>query len=234
MSPNSPLSKSIAAEAALGALHILPLMLGAAPFGLLLGSLAARAGLSPLEVVLMSAVIFAGSSQFIAVELWGAGAGGAAIVGSVLLVNLRHLLLGASLAPMVRGHPLRRLAPALFLMCDEVWAMGMRRGASLTLAYWCGLGLTLYTGWVVSTVVGAVAGSVVADPAAWGLDFAFTAVFVCLLAGFWRGPASALPWVAGAAVAALVHHTVPVGAWHILAGGLAGAAVGALRVGRRR
>jgi len=87
---------------------------------------------------------------------------------------------------------------------------------------------------VVSTVVGAVVGSVVADPAAWGLDFAFTAVFVCLLAGFWRGPASALPWVAGAAVAALVHHAVPEGTWHILAGGIAGAAVGALRLGRRR
>lgn len=226
--PPTPLT-----DAALGALHILPLMLGAVPFGLLLGGLAVRAGLLPLEVALTSGVIFAGSAQFIAVDLWGAGAGGAAIVGSVLLVNLRHLLLGAALAPAVRHHPLPRLAPLLFLMCDEVWALAMRRGPTLTLAYWWGLGLTLYGGWMASTVTGALLGPVIADPAAWGLDFAVVAVFLCLLAGFWRGVAPALPWVAGAAVAALVHQALPAGTWHILAGGITGAVVGGLQ-GRAR
>lgn len=230
--PSPSRAGSAAAEAALGALHILPLLLGAVPFGLLLGSLSVQSGLSPLEVALMGGLIFAGSSQFIAVELWRADAGGAAILGSVVLVNLRHLLLGASLAPRVRDHSLRRLAPALFLMCDEVWALAMRRGSALTFAYWFGMGLTLYTGWLVCTVVGAVAGSVIADPAAWGLDFAATAVFLCLLAGFWRGLSSALPWAAGAVVATVVHHAAPGSTWHILVGGLAGAAVGALCAGR--
>lgn len=217
-------------EFALGVAHTLPLMAGAIPFGLLLGSLAAKAGLSPLEVALMSGVIFAGGSQFLAVELWAHGAAAVSIVASVFLVNLRHLLMGATLAPRLRGLPPLRAAVTMFLMTDEVWALAMQRGAALTLPYWFGVGLTLYTIWMASTVGGTFAGALIDDPVAWGLDFTFTALFLCLLVGFWKNVRTTLaPWLVSAAVAVGVHTLMPDGAWHILLGALSGGAIAAWR-----
>ncbi|WP_372396864.1 AzlC family ABC transporter permease [Azospirillum sp. HJ39] len=216
-------------EFALGAIHCLPVMAGAVPFGFLLGSLAAKAGLSPLDMGLMSALVFAGSSQFVAVELLDKGTAGLAVVGAILLVNLRHLLLGATLEPRFRGVAPARAGLALFFMTDEQWALALRRGEGLTLAYWYGVGVTLYLAWLASTVAGTLAGALIADPAAWGLDFTFIAVFLCLLAGFWRGVGSLPPWLASAAAALGAHALSPGGPWHILAGALAGGAVAAWR-----
>ncbi|SMH58795.1 AzlC family ABC transporter permease [Azospirillum agricola] len=216
-------------EFALGAVHALPIVVGAVPFGLLLGSLAAKAGISPLEMGLMSGLVFAGSSQFVAVELWSKGAAGAAVAGSILLVNLRHLLMGATLAPRLAGRPKLGVGATLFLMTDEVWALALRRGEALTFAYWFGVGLTLYVAWLASTVAGTLAGALIADPAAWGLDFTFIAVFLCLLAGFWKGVGSLPPWLASGAAALGVHALMPGGPWHIVAGALAGGAVAAWR-----
>ncbi|WP_247893451.1 AzlC family ABC transporter permease [Azospirillum endophyticum] len=222
--PASP-PKSPGQEFALGTVHALPIVAGAIPFGFLLGSLAAKAGLSAIDMGLMSALVFAGSSQFVAVELLGKGSAGLAVVGAILLVNLRHLLMGATLAPRFRGVPAARAGLALFFMTDEQWALSLRRGPGLTLAYWYGVGLTLYLAWLASTVAGTLAGALIADPAAWGLDFTFIAVFLCLLAGFWRGVGSLPPWLASAAAALAVHALSPGGTWHILAGALAGGAV---------
>ncbi|PWC33278.1 AzlC family ABC transporter permease [Azospirillum sp. TSO35-2] len=214
-------------EFALGVVHALPVVAGAVPFGFLLGSLAAKAGLSPLDMGLMSGLVFAGSSQFVAVELWGKGTAGLAVVGAILLVNLRHLLMGATLAPRLRGVSAPRAGAALFFMTDEVWALALRRGEGLAFAYWYGVGVTLYLAWLGSTVAGTLAGALIADPAAWGLDFTFIAVFLCLLAGFWRGVRSLPPWLASAAAALTVHTLSPGGPWHILAGAVAGGAVAA-------
>ncbi|MFC5305983.1 AzlC family ABC transporter permease [Azospirillum picis] len=219
---------------ALGALHSLPVVAGAVPFGFLLGSLAAKAGLSPLDMGLMSALVFAGSAQFVAVDLLGKGTAGLAVVGAILLVNLRHLLMGATLEPRFRGVSKARAGLALFFMTDEQWALALRRGQELTLAYWYGVALTLYLAWLASSVAGTMAGALIADPAAWGLDFTFIAVFLCLLAGFWRGAGSLPPWIASAAAALGVHALSPGGPWHILAGAVAGGAAAAWqsRLGR--
>lgn len=225
----APPPVSVRREFALGAVHALPIVAGAVPFGLLLGSLAAKAGISPLEMGLMSGLIFAGSSQFVAVDLWSRDAAGFAVAGSILLVNLRHLLMGATLAPRLEGKPPLRVGAALFLMADEVWALALRRGEALTFAYWFGIGLTLYAAWLASTVAGTLAGALIADPTAWGLDFTFIAVFLCLLAGFWNGTGSLPPWVASAVAALGVHALLPGGPWHILAGALAGGGVAAWR-----
>jgi len=224
-----PSPASVPREVALGAVHALAILAGAVPFGLLLGSLAAKAGLTPLDMGLMSGIVFAGSSQFVAVELWGHGAPGLAVVASVLLVNLRHLLMGATLAPRFHGVPPLRAGLALFFMTDEVWALALRRGQGLTFGYWFGVGLTLYVGWLSATVAGTLAGALVADPAAWGLDFTFIAVFLCLLAGLWTGVGSLPPWLASAGAALVVNAVTPGGPWHILAGAVAGGAVAAWR-----
>ncbi len=220
-------------EFAAGVIHCLPIVAGAVPFGFLLGSLAAKAGLSALDMGLMSALVFAGSSQFVAVELLdrngSGGSAGLAVVGAILLVNLRHLLMGATLEPRFRGIPRARAGLALFFMTDEQWALALRRGPELTLAYWYGVAATLYLAWLGSTVAGTLAGALIADPTAWGLDFTFIAVFLCLLAGFWRGVGSLPPWLASAGAALAVHALSPGGTWHIIAGALAGGGVAAVQ-----
>lgn len=224
------LPRSAPREFARGAVDTLPLVVGAVPFALLLGSLAAKSGLSPLDVALMSGIVFAGSSQFVAVELWAHGAAGATIAGSILLVNLRHLLMGATLEPQLRGVPQWKRAIMLFLMADEVWALAIRRGRQLTLPYWFGVGLTLYSVWMVATVAGTMAGALIEDPVAWGLDFTFVAMFLALLGGFWRGAAVSLaPWLVAGVVALAVHALLPGDAWHIVVGAIAGGTVAALR-----
>lgn len=225
----TPTAPSRRREFALGALHILPLAAGAVPFGLLLGGVAARAGITPAELALMSALVFAGSSQFVAAELWLHGAAGLTIAGSILMVNLRFVLMGAALAPRLERFGGWRSRLALAFLVDENWALALRRGEGLTLAYWAGLSVPIYAAWMASTVAGCALGSLVTDPAAWGLDFAFTAVFLCLLVAFWEGPRSLPPWIVSAATAVTVNALVPGGAWHILAGGLAGAGTAALR-----
>ncbi len=218
----------VRAELRAGVLAILPAVVAVIPFGLLLGALAAQKGLSPLEVIAMSALVFAGASQFVAVDIWTDPAPWVLLSFTALLVNSRHVLMGASLAPRIvhlgRGQSLL----VLFLMADEVWAMAEARARRrpLSLAYYLGMGGTLWVNWVVTTGLGATVGMVVADPAAYGFDFAFTAIFIGLLAGLWRGRATGAAIAVSAGVATVVYLLVP-GPWYIAAGGIAGALAGA-------
>ena len=213
---------------AAGAFTILPLLVAVVPFGLLLGTLAAQKGLSPLEVALMSATVFAGASQFVAVEIWTAPPAVALLTATAFMVNLRHVLMGAAQAPHMRGWRSGTAYGCLFFMADEIWAFALRRGAErpLTPAYYLGLSLPLYGGWVATTTLGTVFGGVLQDPARYGLDFAFTAVFLTLLVSLWKGRRTFWPWAAAALVAVAAHELLP-GVWYIALGGLAGTLVGA-------
>jgi len=215
---------------AAGVLTILPLLVAVVVYGLLFGTLAAQKGLSPLEVAIMSATVFAGASQFVAVEIWTSPPGIALLAATALMVNLRHVLMGAALAPFLKGWPRGATALSLYMMADENWAFALRRGATapLTPAYYLGLALPLYVGWIVCTFFGTIFGGVLQDPARYGLDFAFTAVFLTLLVGMWQGRRSLLPWAASAVVATAAYAWLP-GVWYIALGGLAGTLAGALQ-----
>lgn len=219
---------------ALGLWHIAPLLVGVVPFALLMGALAAQKGFGPLEMVLMSGLVFAGASQFVALELWRDPIPMLAIIVATGMVNLRHVMMGAAMQPaMIRFN--RWQAPAtLFLMADEIWALAMRRAAEgqLSPAYYFGLGLSLYLNWVFWTALGTVIGGVIEDPARYGFDFAFTAIFLVLIVGLWRGRASVAPVVASAAVALAAHAWLP-GVWYIVLGGTAGALAGAFSGSRK-
>ena len=215
---------------AAGFLAILPLVVAVAPFGLLLGALAVQKGLSPFEVGLMSAMVFAGASQFVAIEIWTTPPLVALLGATALMVNLRHVLMGAALAPEIKTWPRSLAYGGLFFLADENWAFSLRRAAQrpLTPAYYAGLALPLYGAWVTTTTLGAIFGGVLQDPARYGLDFAFTAVFLTLLVGLWKGPRTLWPWLASAAVAVAGYLLLP-GVWYIALGGLAGSLVGALQ-----
>jgi 4-azaleucine resistance transporter AzlC len=216
-----------------GAIATLPLMVGIIPFALLLGALGAQKGLSPLEMTLMSVLVFAGSAQFLAVELWREPAPVLLLTGMALLVNSRHVLMGAAIAPRFAGVAASRLYPALYVLTDEAWAVTLASpySGAAAFSFYLGVSLSLWLGWVFWTTAGALAGAVVQDPATFGLDFAFIAVFLVLLRGMWRGPRSLVPWFASAGAAILVERLVP-GPLYVPAGAGAGLLVAALMTRR--
>jgi 4-azaleucine resistance transporter AzlC len=216
------------AEFRAGALAIAPAAVAVVPFGLLLGALAAQKGLSPLEVGLMSSLVFAGSSQFVAIELWAEPAPWAVLGLTTFTINLRHVMMGASLGRRLEAFTPGQRLLAVFALADEIWAMAERRAAEgrLAPAFYAGLAMTLYLNWIGWTAAGTVLGALLADPARWGFDFAFTAIFIGLIIGFWRGYGTGLVIAASALVAVLVERSFG-GVWHIIAGGMAGMAAGA-------
>ena len=172
-----------------GLSDIWPAAVAAAPIGLLFGAVAASKGLSPLEVFLMSIMVFAGGAQFAAIELWASPAPVAALVFSTLLINARHVLMGASLAPKLQGFGRWQKFLGLYYMADENWALAEKRARThrLTPAYWFAMVVPFVAGWLVNSTLGAVIGAVLGDPKRLGADFAFTALFIALVAAFWKG-----------------------------------------------
>jgi 4-azaleucine resistance transporter AzlC len=217
------------AEFLLGAWQMLPFLVGIIPFGLILGTISADKGLSPLETALMSALVFAGSSQLVAVGLWLHPIPILAIIASTALINARHLLMGGVIAPHMEKFAQGRAYVALFFLADEIWAIALRRSseALLTPAYYTGLALPLYLSWVFWTTLGNLVGGIIRHPERYGFDFAFTAVFLVILFGYWRRQRKILPIAASAAAALLTWRLFP-GVWYVFAGGLAGTAAAAV------
>ncbi len=212
-----------------GFMSMLPVATAAIPFSMVLGSEAMRQGLTTSEIVLMSLTVFAGSSQFIAVSLWEHPAPWASLAIAVLLVNLRHTLMAASLAPKLGSFPTWLKPVGVFLMADETWALSEQRAkvGPLTPAYYFGVALCLYILWAVGTAIGAHLGQLIPDPKVFGFDFVFPAVFICLVVGFsasWR----MLPVIVVSAAVAVLTKMIFGGTFFILTGGLAGMLVATL------
>ena len=214
----------------------IPIALAVFAYGLVFGVLARQAHLSLLEAFLMSGFVFAGSAQLVAIGLWSAPGTAlpiAAIVITTLVVNLRLLLMGVALRPWFARLPPRAAYASVFFMADENWALTMAQFArgGRDGAFLLGSGLAVFVAWLGATLVGGILGGAIGDPTRFGLDFAFTAVFIALLAGLWRGKSDVLPWVVAAVVAIAGAYLLP-GKWYILLGGVAGSLVGAWRYGR--
>ncbi len=176
-----------------------PIGIAAFAFGLSFGVLARSAGMGRLAPVVMSLTTFAGSAQFAAASILAAGGGVAAAVAAAVLLNLRYGPMGLSAASTLEG-PWWRRALAAQLVVDESWAIAQRDGR-IDRHLLVGAGLLLAVGWVGGTAVGALAGDLVADPASLGLDAAFPALFLALLAGQIKGRSRWLAAIGGALVA---------------------------------
>jgi 4-azaleucine resistance transporter AzlC len=205
-----------------GFVTCVPVALGVGAYGVVFGVLAREAGLSVPTAVAMSATVLAGAAQLIAVGLWDWPIPVVAVVGTTLVVNLRYLLMGASLRPWFSRLSSQQAYTSLFFMADENWALTVEdlRSGSGRGAFLLGSGLAIWVFWVAATALGAVAGGVLGDPERYGLHFVLTAIFLALLVGFWEGRETLLPWVVAALVAVGVHTALP-GRWYILAGGVA-------------
>jgi 4-azaleucine resistance transporter AzlC len=218
--------------ALVGARRIVPLALSTMIFGLAFGVAAREDGLSVAEAMLMSGLVWAGTSQFAALEVGTASLALLPMLAVTLAVNARYLLLSAALRPWLAPLPAAKSYGTLALMSDGNWALAMRERAEgrADAAFIVGSGALMYVAWLSGTGIGHLLGATLAEPERWGLDFAAIAFFVTILAATARGRADILPWAVAGAVATLTAVLVP-GHWCVLAGGLAGSLAGALRDG---
>jgi 4-azaleucine resistance transporter AzlC len=187
-----------------GARRVAPLAAVVALFGVTFGVLARDAGFSALASIVFSATTFGGSAQFAAAGVLSAGGAALAAATAALLLNARYAAIGMSVAPELHGPWWERLLRAQ-LVVDEVWVISHTGGGRYDRRLLLGAGLTVYAGWVAGTTLGALAGSLIGDPLALGLDAAFPALFLALLVpqlGSRRAAAAAL--LGGAIALALV------------------------------
>jgi 4-azaleucine resistance transporter AzlC len=223
MDPLSAARDGLWQEAALGVRAILPALLAAVPIAVLFGALCAGKGLSVAEVELMSGLVFAGGAQFAAVEIWRASPPIAILAFSTLLINARHILMGASLAPKTGlFSPLQR-SLLFFFLADENWAMAERRAAQqpLTPTYFLAMSSVFWLNWVIFSSLGGAIGAIFGDPKHLGADFAFSALFIGLVAGFWKGRSTAVTVLASCAASGLAYVTFGP-PWHVAVGAICG------------
>ena len=205
------------------------MMVAYVPIGLLWGTLAAGKGFSPLEAMLMSIFVYAGASQFVAVDMWREPVPLVLLIATTLVVNLRHVLMSASLSRHMGTVPNGWRYALMYILTDEGWAIAERRALKepLDLGFLLGSFLPLWPTWFLCSFIGAAVGNSLGDPAAYGLDFAFSAIFLTILMGFWKGPRTGAVIIASGIAAVVAKLWLP-GAWYIMAGGVAGVAVAAL------
>lgn len=184
-------------------------------FGATFGVLAVAAGLTPLQTQAMSLLVFTGASQFAAVGVIESGGTPAAAVGSALLLAARNGLYGVSLSRYVRGGRLRRLVGAQ-LVIDESTAMATAHPEATPRAFWV-TGLSVFGFWNLGTLLGALGGEAIGDPTTLGLDAAFPAGFVALMAPHLRRRDGRVAAAVGGAVAIVTVPFVPAGVPILLA-----------------
>ncbi len=207
-----------------GAVANLPVAASVAAYGSVLGVLAAKQQISWLTLLVMNLSIFAGSAQFVMVEMWLPPLPVLEIILGVMVINMRYLLIGASLHPLFAGRSLWRKALSMHLVADENWAVTMaahQRGRA-SIGFLLGGGVCLLSVWCLGTLAGHRLGAFIQHPEAFGLDFAFVAVFTALLTGFWRNRSDCVPWCVAATLSLVASQVLP-GKWYIICGGIGGA-----------
>jgi len=209
-----------------------PICFGYFPIGMALGVLGQQAGLGPAWIGLMSVLVFAGSSQFIAVAMLDGGASAAAIILTTLVVNFRHFLMSSALAVPLRGVHRRFLLLFAYGITDESFAVNMTRFRGGDWDRWRALVVhhAANTSWIVATVLGSLVGSLI-PRGAFGIGYALPAMFIALLVMQLRGRIYLLTGLLAGAVAILWKLLIPGGSY------IVGAAVVAATAGyflRRR
>jgi 4-azaleucine resistance transporter AzlC len=186
-----------------GARAAIPLIIGLAPFGLVVGVVSQGKGLSFVETLLMSGVVYAGTAQLVALELWSDPAPLLATCLAAFAVNVRMVPMGAALAPLLNRLRGWRLGLTLGTMVDHSFALGVAemRAGGRDPGFLLGIGLTLWWAWMICCAAGHLMGGLVRLPPGHVLFYAATATFVALLVSLWRGTREVLPWTLAALLA---------------------------------
>lgn len=213
-----------------GAREVTFALVAVALFGLAYGIAARDSGLEIWMAMLTSALLFAGASQFAALDLWQSPVAWLPLIIVIFAVNARHILMGAALYPWLGQLTLRQQLTSAALMTDINWAQSMqafdrgeRDGGHLL-----GAGMLLWVTWLASTGVGAaMAEAATIDLDRFGVDLTFLLFFVCMLKGLRRGRRDDLAWLVAGATALVAAWILPQH-WHVIGGALAGGIAGLL------
>lgn len=205
----------------------------AIPFGIAFGVAATERGLDATMATVMSFLVFAGASQFAALEFWTAPVPIIPLLLAVLALNARHVLLGAALHGWMRDLPAGKRYAAMTMMTDANWAyaLPLHRQGEMDVGVMVGAGAIMWIAWVIGTALGASLSGVLIDPSVLAFDTVMVAFFSTVLVTMARGDTVLWPWLVAAVVALIGSWVLPPG-WHILVGGLAGGVTGALLHGR--
>jgi len=214
----------------------LPITTGIIPFGLTCGIMGRTAGFSIFEITFMSMTVFAGASQFIAIAMIGSGmTGWWTLILTTFMVNLRHLLMGASLSPYLLKLPKPLQYLLAFGIVDESYALTVdsieRKGYDPN--YQLGIFVIFYAVWNISTFLGAYFYNVIPDPLEWGIDFALPATFLVLLIPRLADKTSIIVCLVSALCAVWGALVLP-GKWYILLAAVAAAIAGGLLEGGKK
>jgi 4-azaleucine resistance transporter AzlC len=216
-----------------GARASVPIVLGYIPVGIAFGVLARTGGLSPWEATAMSIFVYAGASQFIAVEMLAGGAGFLPIILTTLLVNLRHLLMSSAFAFHLGKKPLGSTSAIAAELTDESFSLLMCRPEDISgpVSYLIGLQAMAQLAWVAGTATGAFAGSLI-DSSKYGIPFALPALFICLLILQIKSWSHVMVIMLAGTSALLLKAILP-GNWYIILAALLAASAGVLLPGKR-
>ena len=206
----------------------LPVVLGYLPIGFAFGVLAAAAGISPFNSVLMSLIVFAGSAQLMAVGFITQGVGPWALIAATFIINLRHLLMSASLSPYMQKWRGAQVAAFSFELTDETFGVHSLRFEQGDVAPGSALRINLvcHLAWIVGSLLGVLAGGLIEDVRLFGLDYALPAMFIALLVMQIRG--SIYLWAAlGAGVLSMLIWGAGLTRWNVILAAVIAAAVAA-------
>jgi len=206
-----------------GVRDVLPITLGVVPFAGVFGALAIEHGFSLSELILASMTIYAGASQYAMLDLMGQGVPAWSIVLAVFAINFRHLLYSASLGRRLSAFSRWQKVLAFFWLVDPLFASAETRAFKRPLrpAYYFAYGGVLYATWMASNLLGALFGSLIDNPADFGLDFILPLYFTGLVVGLHKRPSFLPVFVVSIAISLAVWFTIG-SPWHISLGGLAG------------
>ncbi|WP_420550617.1 AzlC family ABC transporter permease [Litorivicinus lipolyticus] len=212
-----------------GALSVLPFCVTVVPFGVAWAVAAQAAGLPDWMTLAMSAVVFAGASQFASLELLGGQGSLLAICLLTFAVNARHVLMGTTLYPDFGRYSFGRQAAMVMTLTDAPFALIQNEpDRAKRIGLIVAGGWLVWLAWVLGTVIGLLFGSVIGDPALYGFDAVMPVFFLVVLVSAFRGRRSLLPWIS-AAVVAIAWQRVMGGNWHVLVGAVVGGVVNAVQ-----
>lgn len=192
-------------------------------YGTVLGVLASGKKLTYLEIIFMDTAMFAGTAQFAVVEMWSRPFAYFEIVTAVFIMNLRYLLIGASLRPVFAKSGIIHRVTMMHLVADENWAVTMKefKFSNVTPLFLFGGGVCVLVNWTAGTLIGFFAGEAFHISQTSVLDFIVTAVFLSLAASLYENKKDILPLLIAAFTAWLSSRYLP-GKWYILIGAIAG------------
>lgn len=210
-----------------GIIAVSPVIVSLFATGLVFGTLAAQKGLSLLDALAMSGLVYGGLVQVITLQSWPHEFTLATLLTLMLVtltVNLRLFLMSITFRPWFGTLPSWQAYPILFFITDIGWLRAMRYRAEggSDVGFFLGGGLFLYVVWLASTAAGVVFSNWLTNPRGFGIDLLLPIFFATLLIPAWRGPRRAVPWLIAGIVAVVMQWQVA-GYWYIIAGAVSGA-----------